>query len=66
MTEFLDLTLDDVGSHIELVYTPVRNDGMKGNPRSIMSDAIAPGNFIYLLGLLHCSFLEDLHSMLLF
>ncbi|KAE8647759.1 187-kDa microtubule-associated protein AIR9 [Cucumis sativus] len=41
--EFLDLTLDDVGSHIELVYTPVRDDGMKGNPRSIISDAIAPG-----------------------
>lgn len=41
--EFLDLTLDDVGSHIELVYTPVRDDGMKGNPRSIISDAITPG-----------------------
>ncbi|XP_022146546.1 187-kDa microtubule-associated protein AIR9 [Momordica charantia] len=41
--EFLDLTLDDVGSHIELVYTPVRDDGMKGNPRSVISDVIAPG-----------------------
>ncbi|XP_023003645.1 187-kDa microtubule-associated protein AIR9 [Cucurbita maxima] len=41
--EFLDLTLDDVGSRIELVYTPIRDDGMKGNPRSITSDAIAPG-----------------------
>ena len=50
ITEFLDLTLDDVGSHIELVYTPVRDDGMKGNPRSIISDAIAPGNlFLFFL-----------------
>lgn len=51
ITEFLDLTLDDVGSHIELVYTPVRDDGMKGNPRSVISDAIAPGN-LYLFSFL--------------
>ncbi|PON54757.1 LRR domain containing protein [Parasponia andersonii] len=42
--EFLDLTLDDVGTCIELVYTPIRDDGMKGNPRSILSDVIAPAD----------------------
>ncbi|KAJ4980259.1 hypothetical protein NE237_031096 [Protea cynaroides] len=42
--EFLDLTLEDVGRHIELVYTPVRRDGMKGTPRSIVSDEIVPAD----------------------
>ncbi|XWS40436.1 hypothetical protein CRYUN_Cryun18bG0140100 [Craigia yunnanensis] len=42
--EFLDLTLDDVGRSIELVYTPVRKDGVKGNPRSIISDEISPAD----------------------
>ncbi|CAI9089689.1 OLC1v1024308C2 [Oldenlandia corymbosa var. corymbosa] len=41
--EFLDLTLDDVGECIELVYTPVRDDGIKGNPTSLLSSPIAPG-----------------------
>ncbi|XP_019057902.1 PREDICTED: 187-kDa microtubule-associated protein AIR9, partial [Tarenaya hassleriana] len=31
--EFLDLSLEDVGKRIELVYTPVREDRIKGNPR---------------------------------
>ncbi|KAH7661175.1 Leucine rich repeat proteins some proteins containing F-box protein [Dioscorea alata] len=42
--EFLDLNLDDVGRCIELIYTPVRKDGLKGSPKSIVSDAIAPAN----------------------
>ncbi|GMI70655.1 AUXIN-INDUCED IN ROOT CULTURES 9 [Hibiscus trionum] len=42
--EFLDLTLDDVGRNIELVYTPIRKDGVKGNPRSIISDEISPAD----------------------
>lgn len=43
LAEFLILTIEDVGKNIELVYTPVRNDGMKGNPRSVMSEVISPG-----------------------
>ncbi|KAM7256967.1 hypothetical protein ACFE04_012708 [Oxalis oulophora] len=42
--EFLDLTIDDVGASIHLVYTPVRNDGMKGSPRSIVADMILPAD----------------------
>lgn len=41
--DFLDLTLEDVGRCIELVYTPMRKDGMKGSPRRVISDVIAPG-----------------------
>jgi hypothetical protein len=42
--DFVDLTIDDVGGCIELVYTPVRGDGMKGCPRSIVSDVIVPAD----------------------
>ncbi|KAF5472567.1 hypothetical protein F2P56_009278 [Juglans regia] len=42
--DFVDLTLEDVGRSIELVYTAVRQDGMKGSPRSILSDIIAPAD----------------------
>ncbi|KAH7544588.1 hypothetical protein FEM48_Zijuj01G0001700 [Ziziphus jujuba var. spinosa] len=42
--DFLDLSLDDVGRCIELVYTPIRKDGIRGNPRSILSDVIAPAD----------------------
>ncbi|XP_031264195.1 187-kDa microtubule-associated protein AIR9 isoform X1 [Pistacia vera] len=42
--EFLDLTFDDVGRRIELVYSPVRKDGIKGSPKTIVSDVIAPGD----------------------
>ncbi|GLT97098.1 hypothetical protein SLE2022_146820 [Rubroshorea leprosula] len=42
--EFVDLTLDDVGKNVELVFTPIRKDGMKGNPRSIISDLISPAD----------------------
>ncbi|KAJ3670004.1 hypothetical protein LUZ60_010328 [Juncus effusus] len=40
--EFLDLTLDHVGVQIELVFTPVRNDGEKGPSKSIISDVVIP------------------------
>lgn len=43
LSDFLDLSLDDVGRCIELVYTPMRKDGMQGNPRSVLSEVIAPG-----------------------
>ncbi|ONI11137.1 hypothetical protein PRUPE_4G089200 [Prunus persica] len=42
--DFLDLTLDDVGTCIELVYTPMRKDGMRGNPKKIQSDVVAPAD----------------------
>ncbi|KAJ4758953.1 Outer arm dynein light chain 1 protein [Rhynchospora pubera] len=42
-SEFLDLTLDCVGSQIELVFTPVRNDSAKGSPKRVISDVIIPG-----------------------
>ncbi|KAF2317878.1 hypothetical protein GH714_041198 [Hevea brasiliensis] len=42
--EFLDLTLEDVGKCIELVYTPMRKDGVTGNPWSIKSHVIAPAD----------------------
>ncbi|PWA81634.1 outer arm dynein light chain 1 protein [Artemisia annua] len=42
--EHLDLTLEDVGGCLELVYTPVRDDGVKGSPKSIVSGPIAPAD----------------------
>ncbi|XP_038970512.1 187-kDa microtubule-associated protein AIR9-like [Phoenix dactylifera] len=42
--EYLDLTLEDVGKCIELIYTPVRKDGSGGSPRSIISDVIVPAD----------------------
>ncbi|CAK7350156.1 unnamed protein product [Dovyalis caffra] len=42
--EFLDLNLEDAGKCIELVYTPIRKDGAKGSPRTILSDVIAPAD----------------------
>ncbi|KAG5254640.1 187-kDa microtubule-associated protein [Salix suchowensis] len=42
--EFLDLTLEDAGKHIELVYTPIRKDDAKGSPHTILSDMIAPAD----------------------
>ncbi|KAL3833703.1 hypothetical protein ACJIZ3_008439 [Penstemon smallii] len=41
--EFLDLTFDDVGECVELVYTPVRADGLKGCPKTVVSSPVAPG-----------------------
>ncbi|XP_024632568.1 187-kDa microtubule-associated protein AIR9 isoform X1 [Medicago truncatula] len=42
--DFLDLTLDDVGACIELVYTPVCKDGTKGIPKNVVSDVISPAD----------------------
>ncbi|KAL0844289.1 hypothetical protein Bca101_017535 [Brassica carinata] len=42
--EFLDLSLEDVEESIEIIYTPVREDGLEGSPRSIRSDRISPAN----------------------
>ncbi|XP_064982963.1 187-kDa microtubule-associated protein AIR9-like [Musa acuminata AAA Group] len=42
--EYLDLTIDDVGERIELVYTPVRKDGTTGTPKFIISDIIVPAD----------------------
>ncbi|XP_031377815.1 187-kDa microtubule-associated protein AIR9 isoform X1 [Punica granatum] len=42
--EFIDLSFDDVGRHIELVYTPVRSDGIFGSPVSIISETVAPAD----------------------
>ncbi|KAJ0980466.1 hypothetical protein J5N97_008721 [Dioscorea zingiberensis] len=54
--EFLELTLEDVGKCIELIYTPIRKDGLKGAPKTIFSDVIAPANPKGLeLVLPHCS-----------
>ncbi|KAL5977389.1 hypothetical protein ACLOJK_021735 [Asimina triloba] len=41
----LDLTLEDVGRCIKLVYTPVRSDGLRGIPKSIITDTITPGKW---------------------
>lgn len=41
--EYLDLDLADVNCQIELIYTPVREDGLQGSPRSVISDIILPG-----------------------
>ncbi|CAH9134676.1 unnamed protein product [Cuscuta epithymum] len=42
-SDFLNLTISDVESRIELIYTPIRKDGMKGSPKSIMSGPVEPG-----------------------
>uniref|UniRef100_A0A1D1Z6I6 Protein phosphatase 1 regulatory subunit pprA n=1 Tax=Anthurium amnicola TaxID=1678845 RepID=A0A1D1Z6I6_9ARAE len=41
-TVCMDLTLEDVGGCIELIYTPVRKDGLRGTPKNIISSVIAP------------------------
>ncbi|KAL3616841.1 hypothetical protein CASFOL_039235 [Castilleja foliolosa] len=41
--EFLDLTLHEVGDCVELVYMPVRADGLKGSPMTLVSSPVAPG-----------------------
>ncbi|GMP73775.1 hypothetical protein CsSME_00031418 [Camellia sinensis var. sinensis] len=42
--EFFDLTIEDVGRCVELVYTPVRKDGVKGTANSVMSSVVAPAD----------------------
>lgn len=51
--DYLDLSIDDVGACIELVYTPVRKDGARGSPKSIISDIIVPGNCLFALKLIN-------------
>ncbi|GKC64572.1 hypothetical protein Tco_1097170, partial [Tanacetum coccineum] len=58
--EHLDLTLEDVGGCVELVYTPVREDGVKGSPKSIVSGPIAPADPVG-LELLISDCCEDKH-----
>ncbi|XP_062189872.1 187-kDa microtubule-associated protein AIR9-like [Phragmites australis] len=41
--ECLDLNLDDVNCRVEFMYTPIREDGLQGSPRSAISDTIIPG-----------------------
>ena len=45
--EYLDLDLADVDCRIELVYTPIREDGLQGSPRSVISDTILPGSCFF-------------------
>lgn len=51
LADFLDLTLEDVGACIEIIYTPVRKDGIKGIPKHIVSDLISPGKIVLLVKL---------------
>ncbi|KAK3198349.1 hypothetical protein Dsin_021764 [Dipteronia sinensis] len=43
--EFLDLNFEDVERQIELVYSHVCKDAMRGSPKTIVSDMIAPGEW---------------------
>lgn len=43
IAEILDLTIDEVGDCMELVYTPVRADGLKGSPKTLISSPVSPG-----------------------
>ncbi|KAK9696993.1 hypothetical protein RND81_08G008800 [Saponaria officinalis] len=40
----LNLALDDVGCCIEITFTPVRNDGIQGTPKAIISPVIMPAD----------------------
>uniref|UniRef100_A0A5B7C371 187-kDa microtubule-associated protein AIR9 n=1 Tax=Davidia involucrata TaxID=16924 RepID=A0A5B7C371_DAVIN len=42
--EFLDLSFEDVGRCVELVYKPARKDGTKGNAKSVVSSVVAPAD----------------------
>ncbi|CAN1227767.1 187-kDa microtubule-associated protein AIR9 [Linum grandiflorum] len=42
--DFLDLTLEDVGKNIELIYFPIRKDGARGSPKTIKSKIIVPAD----------------------
>lgn len=39
----LDLSSEDVGSRIELVFTPVRKDGSVGDSKSVLSEVVVDG-----------------------
>ena len=47
-----------MGRCIELVYTPMRKDGTRGNPKSIKSDVVNPGKLTDVVSTVLCS-LED-------
>eukprot|EP00249_Psilotum_nudum_P024971 c29337_g1_i1 orf=404-6085(-) len=38
--EFLNLVSEDVGCRIELIFTPVRKDGLCGTPQRVISDIV--------------------------
>lgn len=42
--EFLDLSFEDVGRCVELIYTPVRKDGIRGKAKSVVSTVVVPGD----------------------
>lgn len=42
-SNILDLTSEDVGGRIELVFTPVRKDGSVGDSRATLSDIVVDG-----------------------
>ncbi|EPS73603.1 hypothetical protein M569_01156, partial [Genlisea aurea] len=42
--EYFDLTYNEVGYCLEVIYTPVRADGLKGNPKILCSSSISPGD----------------------
>jgi hypothetical protein len=42
-SNILDLTSEDVGSRIELLFTPVRKDGSVGDSRSVLSETVVDG-----------------------
>ncbi|KAL8129516.1 hypothetical protein V2J09_018671 [Rumex salicifolius] len=42
--EFLTLTLEDIGSCIEIIFTPVRSDGEVGPPQELKSSVIVPAD----------------------
>lgn len=43
-----EANVDDVGYRLVAIYTPVREDGMEGQPVSASTDPIAVGNAKYL------------------
>ncbi|KAL2643139.1 hypothetical protein R1flu_010726 [Riccia fluitans] len=42
--EYLGLTSDDIGCQIQFVFTPVRKDGMAGEPVGVTSDVVIEGD----------------------
>lgn len=44
-----EANVDDVGYRLVAIYTPVREDGVEGQPVSASTEPIAVGNFNYLL-----------------
>ena len=44
-----EANVDDVGYRLVAIYTPVRDDGVEGQPISASTDPIAVGKYILLL-----------------